>query len=532
MSQFDEHTHQSPQGKGNPAWQRVFDEAAETPPPRVWDAIERELNDKQDDRVLVIPFWGRPTTWVWSAAAVLALLLGGWWSLRPSDPVASPQLATKQLLVQEKPTVASTDIPRVTQSIPDKSTAVSSSDEASVEPQPFAAHVRQPEVGNSNNLPSGSLFNESKPQSLAGLTMKQADAQKPQALAGELAQQKSNPLNTQQIADASGTQQIADASETAPADRQSIASLQTLPMRLPSMYGTQRIVWFGKTELTSDPTSEKTRKDKSEHWASVSVMPSSFNPGVGLQPSGVAYSNSADQLNASSYRSSQAGPSLVSQPQLSVAYQLSTGLQLGNRWSVEAGVGYLEARSLVDSPVQSIVSSMLPAGRLSNLYADALYNSRTSENQTPPPSTVVTPGGVPSATPQYGQLINTNVYNISRSQTLSNDYTFVQLPVQLGYQLRPHKRFGLTVLGGLLTNLFVRNTVNEQLSVTNSDGIYRPITLSASTGLRMRYRPTRRWSASMAGIFQQALQRGTRVGTDLITRPQTMGVSVGVDYHF
>ncbi|MCY7357617.1 MAG: hypothetical protein LH609_09115, partial [Rudanella sp.] len=143
----------------------------------------------------------------------------------------------------------------------------------------------------------------------------------------------------------------------------------------------------------------------------------------------------------------------------------------------------------------------------------------------------VTPGkpGSPSAS---DPLINTNLYDIGRSQVLSNDYTFVQVPVQLGYQIRPRKRLGFTVLGGFLTNLFIHNNVNNQLSITNSDMVYRPVTLSASTGLRFRYRPTRRWSASMAGIFKQALQRGTRAGTDLTTHPRTIGVSVGLDYHF
>ncbi len=36
-------------------WRNAFDEAAETPPPRVWDAIERRLDESGGPKVL--PLW-------------------------------------------------------------------------------------------------------------------------------------------------------------------------------------------------------------------------------------------------------------------------------------------------------------------------------------------------------------------------------------------------------------------------------------------------------------------------------------------
>lgn len=554
MSQLNDPLQAFPQGQGDPEWQRLFDEATEMPPPGVWDAIERELDRDDDLRVIVVPFWGRTSTWIWSAAAAVVLLLLGWWSLRavePISPAPSKSIANAQLPSQSNtkrqessadelnnpvtpkkakaPQLASRSLP--VQSVPtDQPVNVSSNNKRTSTDQPVSVALDN-RPSSTNNI---ALSNK---QSATEKTISE-----PVKSSGEVAVIGSpQPDQTGSDLPAQSAQTLILTPQTTESAN-ALTTLDTRPMRLSRMYGTQRIVWFKPTETALADV--RAKKEKQEHWASVSVMPSSFDPGLGLQNANVAYGNTFSQMSyASSARNSI--PTLRSQADLSVAYQLSSGLQLSNRWSVETGVSYLEARSTVASPVQTIVYSMVASNRASNLYADALNNSRSNEKVNPPatsaPGTIGGgPGQIGSGGPTSGpssadatiSLLNPNVYDANRAQTLSNNYTFLQVPVQIGYQLRPRKRLGFTVLGGFLTNLFVRNTVNQELEVTNSDGIYRPFTLSASTGLRFRYRPTRRWSASMAGIFQQALQRGTRLGTDLTTRPRTMGVSVGLDYHF
>ncbi len=573
MSTFNEHINPLPQGQGDPNWQRLFDEASEMPPPRVWDAIEQDLDGEEDERVIIVPFWGGAASWAWSAAAAVALFLLGWWSLSFDTPFTNPaiqpaSMASKQLspesnndvarrrtngsdallrkpskappainpddksrLVQPRSGELSHLPARTSERLAANGSAVRQFDSANREQLPLARPelITQPKLASGlrseSSMNSPNQYNNNKPaqtmkpfssEAIAGIAPRQSDSGVPKPAAEQTSPDGQIPeIVSADIATTKAPAEVA------------LARLSTRPVRLPSMYGTQRIVWFHPPEQIDAPAEITSRKASLEHWASVSVMPSSFNPSVGLQQATAVYGNAFAQSSPT------ANPNLKSQADLSMAYQLSGGVQLSSRWSVETGVGYLEARSTVNSPVQTIISSLAPNGRLSNLYAEALNNSRVSDKQnnfvsTPSMSTGGKPGSPSAADP----LFNTNVYDVGRSQALSNDYTFVQVPVQLGYQIRPRKRLGFTVLGGLLTNLFVRNTVNDQLSITNSDMVYRPVTMSASTGLRFRYRPTRRWSASMAGIFQQALQKGTRAGTDLTTRPKTMGVSIGLDYHF
>ena len=108
----------------------------------------------------------------------------------------------------------------------------------------------------------------------------------------------------------------------------------------------------------------------------------------------------------------------------------------------------------------------------------------------------------------------------------------MQVPVQVGYQLRPRKKLSMAVLGALLTNIFVTNTVGDALVVTSKDGVYRPVSLAATMGARLRYRPSRQWSASVAGVYQPALESSTKADAQVQSHPTSAGMSFGVDYHF
>lgn len=565
MAEFDEYTFLPPQGTGDPDLRRLFDEAAEAPPPRVWDAIERELDEDDRDRVVVIPFWSRPATWAWSAAAVVTLLLVGWWSLRNAGdqpmqaaPSVAAQSNTNESSVAQ-PSGEATPANQLAQtgergnrpthlSSPQGSAPVEAPAGLS-EPSPrvsdadspaVIAQARKPQNADIGNVPAGLTENPTdalaQNQGAGSKTPRRATAgaggvpTPPRSLDGpagtppqELAIARVNETTeTASALPPAASNPVVAQGASSVAEPVAIASLDTRPFRPNTMYGTQRIVWFRPDEDLSAPAELTQSRQKAEQWASVSVTPSSFNPTVGLKPALTTYGNAFAQLG----NAAVADLSLKSEPNRSIAYQISAGRQLGERWSIETGVGYLEARSTVVSPTQTLVASMVgSANRSSSLYADVLQNSRPSASNDRTSNT-------PSKGGTSNPLQNSNVYDAQIAQNLTNNYTFVQIPVQMGFQLRPRKRFGMSLLGGLLTNLFVRNTVNDQISVTNSDGVYRPVTLSASTGLRFRYRPTGRWSASMAGIFQQALQRGTRESSDLTIRPQTMGVSVGLDYHF
>ena len=279
------------------------------------------------------------------------------------------------------------------------------------------------------------------------------------------------------------------------------------------------------------------KREAREVWASVSMMPGAFNPSVAIQSAQNSSVQTAFTRADALSNTTVSQPSVNSRASFSVAYQAGAGIQLTERWSVESGVGYLAGRSTVDSPVQTSVLNFQSvnnsySGQVANLYVDALRNSSrnalsASNNSTA--NSIVASADYAVGNKQYNAL---NSYNPQTRQSLSNDYQFVQVPVQVGYQLRPRKRLGLALLGGFLSNIFVRNTVDDQLVVTAKDGVYRPVSWAATVGARFRYRPSRQWSASLAGLYQPSLGSGTRPESTVQTRPTSTGMSFGIDYHF
>ncbi len=502
------------------AWQQAFDDAADAPPPRVWNAIERQLDT--DDRAKVIPLWGAARPWLTGVAAAVALLLTGWWTWQYVVPT-SPQ--ARQGTAQTTATIVAANRNEA-RNIPVTSAT------KSVSSPVIVAAGRQEKA----DLKQATRFAEAMPSLAAtgipGTTAFQGTSKaEQQAVAMLSAQTFSRPslASTVNRTDSRVTAVSTFAEEANPFGRFDLSInklsgkwLKSHPIEI------QRMVWY-RTEETTTAAPERSEPVGRETWASLSVMPSSFNPEVGIRsiPTAAIVAN-AYNLAASAVRASS--PAFSSQSGGAVTVQAGVGKQLTDRWSVETGVGILQARSTVVSPAQTQVYAVqtgatqtLYAGSTQTLYAAVVENSISKSL----PTALYSPSGN-----QDTKYTLAPTYGPAKQENVRNDYRYVQVPVQVGYQLRPRRRLGLSLLGGLLTSWFVRNTVGETLVVKPSDSVFRPMTLSGTAGARFRYRSSRRWSASLAGVYQQSLQSGTQSDVNLETRPHTVGMSFSMDYHF
>ena len=503
-------------------WRRVFDEAAETPPPRVWDAIERQLDKPEGGRV--VPLWGigtglsRPVAWGTGLVAAATLLLIGWW-------LARTELASQQ------PSVARTQPTRTKQEPLAPEHAVALMDAAK-------AVTVTPEA----NHPTSNSFVPNEPRVVA-VTSASELVESSGKRVGYLEQKTLTPLSSLAMHSAlvmpvTTSSLVSLLASPAPGNSLNEPGVPSLvePDRLASrgirLYETrpiQRIVWFGAgSNEPKELAREQKRVMTKSKWASVSVMPGVFNPGVSVvvpaYANSLAYNSGAKTSNNSA---------VSSRGSVSVAIQASAGVQLSDRWSIESGIGYLAGRSTVESPGRQPVYNFAQSGIVNsnvstaaeNLYTDLLRSETGKANRAM--SSGVANDLLISNTNQYAAL---NSY--STRQTSTSNYTYVQVPVQVGYELRPRKRLTLALLGGLITNIFVKNTVDDALVVKAGDGIYEPVALVASMGARFRYRSSDRWSASMAGMYQPAITPGTRSDSPVQNQSTTTGVTVGVDYHF
>lgn len=531
-------------------WRKTFDEAAETPPPRVWDAIERRLDESEGPRVL--PLWGtglgasRPVLWGAGLAAAVALLLVGWWAL-PTQPTPNPVALVARKgdsrPTTARPNAASVDMPAASAGRVNRSVDVTPAPDA--DSRTLALNSRRSIIRHRANTVTGKFVENSieslvqadrqLPRSTAINPTEPASAPVPALVAGQSSSQPvaATPFASRSVPTITLAQvpQVAVTDQTAQSSNVSVAQSTAQPAVLRE----SDLSSPAGSALSVEPEAVQPKRKSREVWASVSMMPGAFNPAVGLR---TATNPTLANAAAVNYAVSNT-PTVNSRANFSVAYQASAGVQLTEHWSVESGVGYLSAHSTVESPTQTTSytnqfagpnallatdPSRASTGSVSNLYVNILRGQTSTARAS----------GLTNAD---ALLISNNYqvignYSNQARLALTNDYQYVQVPVQVGYQLRPRKRLGLALLGGFLTNIFVRNTVADDLVITSRDGVYRPLSWAASLGARFRYRPSRRWSASLAGLYQPSLGLGTRPESVVQSQPTSVGMSFGVDYHF
>ena len=536
--------NESEQLKPDDFWKKAFDEASEMPPSRVWDAIERRL-DKSEEGIItgpkIVPLWdsgfvsANRFTWLAGIAASLALLLIGWWSLS-SGPAHKP-VAQHRLTSQPQPqsTGPAPALPAQTPAVAIGETNGRPSDVIAGEPfrnTPTHSRVNQRTV---IDTPQEALTVQPMLQSTLEPQATKPLQSLPVTAVSTIDQLTDGPKlppsethtvmrQAASVAFTSASTPVADLSQADPIPVITTEQLVGRSLQARNLKPIQRIVWISPTVGVSEEKTAQSIQKPREVWASLSVMPGAFDPSVSVRSvpaiSSQAYANAAT-LNSPA-GSSQS--TVNSRAGLVIACQAAAGVQLTPRWSIESGVGYLAGCSSVESPGQvtayssQAVSTINRAETAGNLYINALRNSLPTTYKSPAADI----GG-------YQSLVS---YDVQSPQTVANNYRFVQVPVQIGYQLRPRKRFGLAVLGGLLTNIFVRNTVGDNVVINAKDGVYRPLSWSATLGARFRYRPSRRWSASLAGLYQTAFGSGTEATSPVQNRLSATGMSFGVDYHF
>lgn len=505
-------------------WKKSFDEATETPAPRVWSAIERRLDAAEGPKI--IPLWGlglmssRSLAWGVGIAAALALLMVGRWAVNLQ--AVRPSVAHQQSATPHTSRAAKSNAPNksLTPKLDQPGDAV-----ASVA-MPLATGKRTtiPSKQVEFNFPAGPTPDvqvqliETAKASLIAVT-----AERPASAGIQL-----SASSASQRMVASFTVDNPNGYEGLNRRAMVLEPLLGKPLRMQSFGTIQRIVWLRPAESSSaEPVMEKESLRKRDRWASVSVMPGAFNPSVSVAQAQPTFANSAIAYD-------HTGKSLAvdSRTSFSVTYQASAGVQLTDRWSVESGVGYLAGRSTIDAPAQQTAPAYAQVANtnrtaVNNLYVDALRKGSAAQPTNNFQSAVQDKLALNNA---YLSQVN---YSGQTRQTLDNDYQYVQVPVQVGYQLRPRKRLSLAVLGGFITNIFVKNTVgNNELVITPKDDVYKPVALAATMGARLRYRPSDRWSASLAGVYQPSIGSGTQADSPVQTRPTSSGMSFGVDYHF
>jgi hypothetical protein len=505
-------------------WRKALRDASETPPPSVWEGIEAHL-DQGGEKGMVLPLWWQSRKIWYAAASFAALLLVGagiWYSGRnfagaenggqvaiekPTDlskerVVPAPAIEGQHTEDAIAKNGSSEPVSATTPNANSESSGIASSTSPSKSGRSFQKSPieRSANVELASGLDRNVTISEQNEKAIAKREVsdkKEVNGFTP-AVGGnadDLALSKADVQNSQ-----------------AERQQQSISAelLSSLPYSDLDVHVQKRYVFF-RPELKSDePVKLASHK---EYWAGVGLMPASFNPDLKVKEAPLAFSD-----NTLSNKKAVSGSS---EPGMSYAVQTQGGMRISKHWSVELGVSYLKGNS--DYRGGGYVLSAN-----NSISANVLENALAGLASSPRPQGLV---GDKSA-----YFANNGSIYIDVSKKVSNNYQYLQLPVQAGFTLNPDKKLSYSVLGGVMANYFISNDLEsasgEIITTTASDEIYRSMNWAATTGLRFNYRLTSKWKASLTGSYQKAISSGFRSNQSLDARPYLYGVSWGVRYSF
>ncbi len=513
-------------------WQRLFESASETPPLSAWEAIEKHLDEKETVIIPLLVWWKNPKV-LYAAAAAVVLLLLSWPLLRPDTaPPTGKLLKRGEVATQSSPSVADSvpvagfgasgpvSEPLVIAKKTDNIQALpSSSDRVAVVknsaralPEKAASFKKKNLRTENNSLIAGltpdraqtptPLVQGNNPTVIA--TEENAFANSPNLIVQTNSSRKNVNVEADPI--------ITDSSSAplrTPALTRSIASLSPIGPSEQDVYMQKRYVFY-RYEAAEPELIKRSRSR--ELWAGLGIMPASFNPQVNVTSSPVAFTNA---------NASRQALASTSKARLSYALQMQGGKKLSKRWSVETGLSYLQGNSTFESDGYVLNSF---TSRSTNVLEDALLSNNSYSN-----SAVQQPGLTPSFDKNAGSYIDLD-------QRTSNNYRYVQVPVQAGYALNPDGKMNYTVLAGVVGNLFLQNEIQSaqgyNFKNTADDGLYRSLNWSAATGVRVNYRMSNHWNASLTGSYQKAIASILRDNPTLESRPRLYGMAWGVQYIF
>jgi hypothetical protein len=502
-------------------WRKVFEEASETPPPAIWDAIEKHL-DEQNRVPVLSPLWKQPRVWLTAASVLLMLGIGSVIMLTNHKADWSGEEIQLGGISTENHSDGSTNEPH--------SSIAKAAETFSELPEGKPTHHVKVSPG---------TIQRKSGEELASSTPRPAPSvQRPLASQTGGNTRSANPSENEPGASLAAILQTersalaAKASEDSPSAPLSMAALTPIAPQSVEEIETHwqtRYVFFNPY-LKAQEEEAQPMPEASQLWAGIAMMPGGFNPNMRFSHQNVyqmnhalANTNSYAGLNSGFGAKNRAETGNRDQPKISYQASAQVGFQLTKNWSLESGIAFLQGNSTSRSPGYYLSGSTLESA---DLLANALvagsnaYYSRETVDQLQLRATES----------------NALAVYVPRDQNMSNRYSFLQVPAYVGYTFRPEKKFSYALLAGGIANLFLKNeletTSGYTLKTTPENNVYTNTGVAAAAGLRVNYRMSQAWNTSLTTNYQHSLVTSFRDNQFLKAYPKVYGISWGVRYTF
>ncbi|ALI99442.1 outer membrane beta-barrel protein [Rufibacter tibetensis] len=517
-----------------------FAGAESAPPSRIWENIDRELENHELHRYKKQVMWYRSL-----AAAFLLLLLSGGiilWKQSPHSGGGQLSQVTSQQKSQSIDAPAESDQLEESKSLAPHSRREEIANTAATGKEKLAAvseaiSAKQPQNRNHQSFPTsqgrGTALTkiESSAKEVAPSQSIDELQKQQEVIAGIQPERNSNPVPEEKtptsslfkinLSDKSFSKTLAN----------SLSSSMEMPVGMDSLPSTsKRTILAPKeaevTTLAQTPPAGKGPEKENADMSKWSVT-MAYTPQYSYAP--VKLGNNSSMGNAASlnqppvYQQYQEAVDEYNNsysPTYSYSTMVGASYKINEKWQLESGVLYTQNEA---TTTQSYIvyggsnrSAFYSPGNMSNTYSDA--NKST-----------------PLVTNALGREgLNQPIY-VTRTNQYNTKYKYQQigLPVRIGYRMNLKKLFAL-ISGGVNMNLLVKNSIAPETSqvetvrfgLNDKESPFRNIQWAASTSIGVGYDVTEKMSILVAPEFTYSLTPMVREEQQQANTYQ-LGLSIG-----
>lgn len=194
------------------------------------------------------------------------------------------------------------------------------------------------------------------------------------------------------------------------------------------------------------------------------------------------------------------------QPDISYSYGINMGARVVGRWVLRGGISYIKANTIANS--------------------SAYYQNNSNNDKFPVLKSV--------------NYQNDGVVEIRQTENIqfANTFEFASIPIKAGYVV-VDKKINLTVLGGISTEFFLKNTITQKENLTNvyendngAESPYRPVYFNGSLSTALGYTIDNHYHFSLEPGYRMALNSFTKDSFILVGRPDAFYLNIGFSYWF
>ncbi|MEQ8238203.1 MAG: hypothetical protein RIA69_03275 [Cyclobacteriaceae bacterium] len=263
----------------------------------------------------------------------------------------------------------------------------------------------------------------------------------------------------------------------------------------------------------------KTNSEKRVMWAGIDLGSGSFDPNY--QSSAVTTINNSISPNSLQFSGARTDAIESQSPQIeesmsagsTVSLGLNFGFHLSEKWSLSSGIRYnlSQATNNTNVVVQSTkVQEAIPASQeFKNINQ---VNNAVSSNS----------------------VVKYDFQDVE----LSNEFQFASLPISAGYLIY-NKKFSVELNAGVAANFYLGNKLtdssNEFADVSIGPGgqsAYKEVSFSGLAGIELGYLFLDRFEVIVQPNYQQSLNALTKESAEFEASPSGFGVSTGLRYRF